>query len=49
MRWWGMALAAVMLAGCTPFAAFHAGTFHLEVPRPTPPPPAPLRVPDRPQ
>jgi hypothetical protein len=47
MRWCGMALAVLMLAGCTPFAAFHAGTFRLEVPNP--PPPTPLRVPNRPQ
>lgn len=38
----GVLLVAVMLAGCTPFVAFHAGTFRVEAP-------PPLRVPDRPQ
>lgn len=48
MRGLGLALVAVMLAGCTPFAAFHAGSFRIEAPQPPPPRP-PLRVPDRPQ
>lgn len=34
MRWLGVAWAMVMLAGCTPFAAFHAGTFRIEPPPP---------------
>lgn len=46
MRWLGMAGALMWLAGCTPFAAFHAGTFRIEAP---PPPPPPSRVPDRSQ
>lgn len=42
MRWFGLAWASMMLAGCTPFAAFHAGTFRVEAP-----PPVVLRMPDR--